>query len=176
MKKMSEKEKHRGDLDIDIHELVERFKVESQQIQETFSDIEDLLKRSKKIMKQLLRISDDRNQDLAFEDVFFEVAPPAAAPVAPVPPAAAAPAAAPAPVTPIVQIITKDIARIARQIREEQSLLRFRFALLQIYGGRDPVIDFLLIQQTIESFNRLQALRDELNADIVLLLGIAGEL
>lgn len=42
----------------------------------------------------------------------FEIALPAAAPVAPVPPAA------PAPVTPIVQIITKDIARIARQIRE----------------------------------------------------------
>lgn len=82
---MSDKQKHdRGDQDIDILDI---FQADFQEILEFISDIEDTLVRSKEIMKRLLNIRDNGNQDLFFEDgIFAEVAPvtpPAAVPTPP---------------------------------------------------------------------------------------------
>ncbi|PFU67544.1 hypothetical protein COK90_00280 [Priestia megaterium] len=158
--------------ELDINELFKRIKFESKQFQKTFREIEGLLKTSKELMQRLLTA---KNNGLLNGNTFFDVAPPATP-------------AAPTPVTPLIQIITKDIARIARQIRilQQEQLTQIRRALISMVflqtatteeTERLAIAVLFSAVGAIESIrSQLQALRDELDADIVLLLGIAGEL
>jgi len=158
--------------ELDINELFKRIKFESKQFQKTFREIEGLLKTSKELMQRLLTA---KNDGLLNGNTFFDVAPPATP-------------AAPTPVTPLIQIITKDIARIARQIRilQQEQLTQIRRALISMVflqtatteeTERLAIAVLFSAVGAIESIrSQLQALRDELDADIVLLLGIAGEL
>ncbi|WP_194758468.1 hypothetical protein [Priestia megaterium] len=160
--------------ELNINELFKRIKFESKQIQNTFREIEGLLKRSKEVMQQLLTA---KNNGLLNGNTFFNVAEAPAAPVTP---------AAPAPVTPLVQLITKDIARIARQIRilQRELLTQTRIALLAFVLLQTATTEeteglaiaaFFSAVGAIESIRRqLQALRDELDEDIAILLGIAA--
>ncbi|MED3861556.1 hypothetical protein [Priestia megaterium] len=166
--------------ELDINELFKRIKFESKQFQKTFREIEGLLKTSKELMQRLLTA---KNDGLLNGNTFFDVAATPPAPVAP-----PATPAAPTPVTPLIQIITKDIARIARQIRilQQEQLTQIRRALISMVflqtatteeTERLAIAVLFSAVGAIESIrSQLQALRDELDADIVLLLGIAGEL
>ena len=156
--------------ELNINELFKRIKFESKQIQNTFREIEELLKRSKELMQQLLTAKNNR---LLNGNTFFNVA---AAPAVPIP----------TPVTPLVQLITKDIARIARQIRIlQRDLLRqysigiLSLVLLSTTTSEETeqlaTAAFFSAVGAIGSIrSQIQALRDELNEDIVILLGIAA--
>lgn len=162
--------------ELNINELFKRIKFESKQIQNTFREIEGLLKRSKELMQQLLTA---KNNGLLNGNTFFNVA---EAPVAPVTPAVPIPT----PVTPLVQLITKDIARIARQIRILQTELSsqsriaiFSLAVLAVTSSEETeqlatAAFFSSVGAIGRIRSQLQALRDELNEDIVILLGIAA--
>ncbi|WP_420743567.1 hypothetical protein [Priestia aryabhattai] len=159
--------------ELNINELFKRIKFESKQIQNTFREIEGLLKRSKELMQQLLTA---KNNGLLNGNTFFNVA---EAPVAPAVPIAT-------PVTPLVQLITKDIARIARQIRILQAELSrqtniaiLSLTLLLVTTSEETeqlaTAGFFSAVGAIGRIrSQLQALRDELNEDIVILLGIAA--
>ncbi|GAB1787162.1 hypothetical protein [Priestia megaterium] len=160
--------------ELNINELFKRIKFESKQIQNTFREIEGLLKRSKEVMQQLLTA---KNNGLLNGNTFFNVAEAPAAPVTP---------AAPAPVTPLVQLITKDIARIARQIRilQRELLTQTRIAILALVLLQTATTEeneqlalaafFSAVGAIGRIRSQLQALRDELDEDIVILLGIAA--
>ncbi|MEH7411723.1 hypothetical protein [Priestia megaterium] len=174
------KKQNRKRPELNINELFKRIKFESKQIHNTFKDIEELLKRSKELMQQLLTA---KNNGLVNGNTFFDVA---AAPAIPTPPPAVPP-----PVTPLVQIVTKDIARIARQIRILQRELHAAIvlaisaaALLRRVEEEEEEEEFNEELATIEllaavtaidnALIQLQELRAELNADIGILLGIAA--
>ncbi|MDF2010160.1 hypothetical protein [Priestia megaterium] len=172
--------------ELNINELFKRIKFESKQIQNTFREIEGLLKKSKEVMQQLLTA---KNNGLLNGNTFFNVAEAPAAPVTPAVPIPIPTPAAPAPVTPLVQIVIKDIARIARQITIKQAELRESISLALItavtlrqtdLSEDEEAVIFARFFSQIGNIARvnseLQALRDELDADIVILLGIAGEL
>lgn len=108
--------------DLDINELYKRIKLESKQIQKTFKNIGELLKRSQELMQ---RLQITRNNSLVNGNSFFQVAE-----------APAVPSPAPSPPTPQAQVtaiqqtlisnilsIARDIGRIRRQIRETAEAL-----------------------------------------------------
>ena len=160
--------------ELDINELFKIIKFESKQFQKTSREIEGLLKTSKELMQQLLTA---KNNGSLNGNIFFNVAATSPAPVA----------AAPTPVTPLIQIIAKDIARIARQIRIKRAERRRSLVLATTIaiGLRETGLSeenegvafaglFSQIGNIARINSELRALRDELNADIVLLLGIIG--
>lgn len=159
--------------ELNINELFKRIKFESKQIQNTFREIEELLKRSKEIMQQLLTAKNNR---LLNGNTFFNVAAAPAAPAVPIP----------TPVTPLVQLITKDIARIARQIRilQRDLLRQYSIGILSLVLLTTTTSEETEQLATAAFFSavgaigsirsQIQALRDELNEDIVILLGIAA--
>ncbi|WJX02512.1 hypothetical protein [Priestia aryabhattai] len=107
------KKQDRKHPELDINELFKRIKSESKQIQKSLRDIEELLKRSQKLMQRLQITS---NNGLANGNTFFNVA---AAPAAPTPPTPQAP------VTGIQQGLinnilstVREIGRVRRQIRD----------------------------------------------------------
>ena len=107
------KKQDRKHPELDINELFKRIKFESKQIQKSLRDIEELLKRSQKLMQRLQITS---NNGLANGNTFFNVA---AAPAAPTPPTPQAP------VTGIQQGLinnilstVREIGRVRRQIRD----------------------------------------------------------
>ncbi|WP_377520470.1 hypothetical protein [Priestia megaterium] len=165
--------------ELDINELFKIIKFESKQFQKTSREIEGLLKTSKELMQRLLTA---KNNGSLNGNTFFNVAatPPAAVALSPIP-------AAPTPVTPLIQIIVKDIARIARQIRIKQAERRRSLVLAVAIatGLRETNLSeenegvafaglFSQIGNIARINSELRALRDELNADIVLLLGITA--
>lgn len=112
--------------DLDINELYKRIKLESKQIQKTFKNIGELLKRSQELMQ---RLQITRNNSLVNGNSFFQVA---EAPAVPTP----VPTPVPSPPTPQAQVtaiqqtlisnilsIARDIGRIRRQIRETAEAL-----------------------------------------------------
>lgn len=103
--------------ELDINELFKRIKFNSKQIQKTFGDIEDLLKKSQRLMQQLLKTR-TRNNGLSNENVFFNVA---AAPVAPPTPV---PAPTPTPLPPITQTQQTLIINILSTVRDIRSVRR----------------------------------------------------
>lgn len=115
--------------ELDINELFKRIKFNSKQIQKTFGDIEDLLKKSQRLMQQLLKTR-TRNNGLSNENVFFNVAEAPAAPVAPpTPPTPPTPTPLP-PITQtqqtlIINILStiRDIRSVNRQIRDTSEAL-----------------------------------------------------
>jgi hypothetical protein len=168
--------KHKDSMDgLNFQDLQKRLKSDIGDIKETFKDIEELLREATRSLKQVI------GNEITNQELFFNVAPPAVPPNTP-------PAVTP---VSIVQIITNDIARIARQIRNNRielrqliisSIVTLRaLALAQRQGNEEvaglAVVNFFTIVSQIERIQREnQALRDELEADVILLLGIAGEL
>ncbi|USK69898.1 hypothetical protein [Peribacillus asahii] len=164
-----------GDLrkGLNLGDLRKRLKSDIGEIEETLNDSKKLLESAERLLREL-------NQNgITNQDMFFNVAPPAAPPDAP-------PAVTP---TPIVQVITKDIARIAREIRIKQSefdqqifltivsLIVLRDLELDPEERTDAFLDFFTAVGRIEIIRReLQSLRDELEADVAILSGIAGGL
>ncbi|MEH7486116.1 hypothetical protein [Priestia megaterium] len=106
--------------ELDINELFKRIKFNSKQIQKTFGDIEDLLKKSQRLMQQLLKTR-TRNNGLSNENVFFNVAEAPAAPVAPPTPT---PAPTPTPLPPITQTQQTLIINILSTVRDIRSVRR----------------------------------------------------
>jgi hypothetical protein len=154
---------------LSLRDLRKRLNSDFCEIKDTLSDIEKLLRLSERVLKQLLQTG------ITNQESFFNVAHPAAPPDAP-------PAVTP---TPIVQIIAKDIARIARQIRiQQQELTIWIFnaflgtVFLQSAETEEAEISALVFLfaavgriGTIKM--ELQSLRDELEANIALLLAFS---
>ncbi|MED4069000.1 hypothetical protein [Priestia megaterium] len=103
--------------ELDINELFKRIKFNSKQIQKTFEDIEDLLKKSQRLMQQLLKTR-TQNNGLSNENVFFNVAEAPAAPPPPTPPAT------PSPLPPITELQRTLIINIFSTIRDIRSVSR----------------------------------------------------
>lgn len=166
------KKQDRKHPELDINELFKRIKFESKQIQKSLRDIEELLKRSQKLMQRLQITS---NNGLANGNTFFNVA---AAPAAPTPPTPQAP------VTGIQQGLinnilstVREIGRVRRQIRDTLetiigSFFLFRREFRRGNLARAEEIELgvlVLISQLGNLTLQLEELQDNLEINIALL-------
>lgn len=151
--------------ELDINELFKRIKFNSKQIQKTFGDIEDLLKKSQRLMQQLLKTR-TRNNGLSNENVFFNVAEALAAPVAP---------PTPTPLPPITQTQQTLIINILSTIRDIRSVNRQIRDTSEALVGGALLLRRRLIERSVafdeDQFNRAADLTRSIE-DIILGISI----
>lgn len=151
--------------ELDINELFKRIKFNSKQIQKTFGDIEDLLKKSQRLMQQLLKTR-TRNNGLSNENVFFNVA---EAPVAPPTPPT------PTPLPPITQTQQTLIINILSTIRDIRSVNRQIRDTSEALVGGALLLRRRLIERSVafdeDQFNRAADLTRSIE-DIILGISI----
>ncbi|WP_257145681.1 hypothetical protein [Priestia megaterium] len=151
--------------ELDINELFKRIKFNSKQIQKTFGDIEDLLKKSQRLMQQLLKTR-TRNNGLSNENVFFNVAEAPAAPVAP---------PTPTPLPPITQTQQTLIINILSTIRDIRSVNRQIRDTSEALVGGALLLRRRLIERSVafdeDQFNRAADLTRSIE-DIILGISI----
>ncbi|PEZ49913.1 hypothetical protein CN367_03290 [Priestia megaterium] len=154
--------------ELDINELFKRIKFNSKQIQKTFGDIEDLLKKSQRLMQQLLKTR-TRNNGLSNENVFFNVAEAPAAPVAPPTPPT------PTPLPPITQTQQTLIINILSTIRDIRSVNRQIRDTSEALVGGALLLRRRLIERSVafdeDQFNRAADLTRSIE-DIILGISI----